>query len=120
MLVLARKTRQSVQIGDVTVSVTSIRRNVVRLAIDAPKRVAVRRSELPPLDRPSPDPSPAADVMLFRVLLIDSGKLEVVYECGSRSEANAWVEEWDTEHLGMPAFVWPTWAPLPSVAAFLP
>ncbi|MHB0955918.1 MAG: hypothetical protein ACYC0X_05995 [Pirellulaceae bacterium] len=47
---------------------------------------------------------------LFKVLLIDEGHVEVAYECESRSEANAWVEEWDQDPMGIVAIVWPAWA----------
>ncbi len=57
---------------------------------------------------------------MFRVLLIDDGQLEVAYECESRIEANAWVEEWDRNPLGIVAIVWPSWAPLPLVSILSP
>ena len=56
MLVLSRRKDRSVKIGpDVTVTVLSIRRQQVRLGIDAPKNVRVLRDELDvePADEPS-------------------------------------------------------------------
>ena len=47
MLILQRKTGESLQIGeDITISVVSIDSNRVRLAISAPNDVAILRSEL--------------------------------------------------------------------------
>ena len=110
MLVLSRKARESIRIGDATVHVVRIRKTHVRLGITAPGGVRILRSELPPH---VPDPLPAdTSPSLFRVVLLDHGKIEVVHECESRFEANAWVEEWDRDHLGLVAVVWPAWAPL--------
>ena len=47
MLVVSRRAGESVVIGDdVTVSVLEVRGDVVRIGIDAPRSVAVHRSEL--------------------------------------------------------------------------
>jgi len=47
MLVLSRKKNQSIVIGDhVTVTVLEVRGNQIRLGIEAPKDVVIRRSEL--------------------------------------------------------------------------
>ena len=47
MLVLSRKHGESIVIdGAVKVHVIEVKGNVVRLGIDAPKEVAIRRSEL--------------------------------------------------------------------------
>jgi carbon storage regulator len=47
MLVLSRKTRQSVLIGDdVWVTVLEVKRGVVKLGVEAPREVSVMRSEL--------------------------------------------------------------------------
>ena len=47
MLVLSRKSTESIQIGDnVVVTVLEIRGNKVRIGIDAPKEIHVLRSEL--------------------------------------------------------------------------
>ncbi len=47
MLVLSRKARQSIVInGEITVTILSIRGEVIRLGIEAPKEVPVHRSEL--------------------------------------------------------------------------
>ena len=49
MLVLTRKLNEQIHIGDqVTVTVLRIHGNTVRLGIDAPKNIRVRRGELPP------------------------------------------------------------------------
>ena len=47
MLVLSRRTGESVVIGDdVTVTVLEVRGDVVRIGIEAPRSVAVHRAEL--------------------------------------------------------------------------
>jgi carbon storage regulator len=56
MLVLARKRKESIVIGDITITVVEIRGGKVRLGIDAPKKVPVYRSEVydsisTPIDR---------------------------------------------------------------------
>lgn len=48
MLVLSRKTRQQIQIGDnVVVTILLVKGNTVRVGIEAPRNVRVVRSELP-------------------------------------------------------------------------
>ena len=47
MLILSRKAGESLKIGDdVTVTVLGIKGNQVRIAIDAPREVAVHREEI--------------------------------------------------------------------------
>ena len=47
MLVLSRKTDESIRIGDdIEVTVVSVRGNRVKLAISAPKEIPIQRSEL--------------------------------------------------------------------------
>ena len=47
MLVLSRKSKESIEIGDsVVVTVLEIRGNKVRIGIDAPKEIHVLRTEL--------------------------------------------------------------------------
>ncbi len=47
MLVLSRKQGQRIQISDnVTITVTQIKGNQVRLGVEAPRDVAIRRGEL--------------------------------------------------------------------------
>jgi carbon storage regulator CsrA len=128
VLVLSRKQKQSLRVGNITIHVVKFGRNRVSLGIDAPPGVRVVRSEL--ADRPVPPPIPHRDrgrqhdqasaAGLFRVVLIDAGYLRVAYECDSRSEANAWVEEWDRDALGIVAIVWPRWAPLSLAATLCP
>ena len=59
MLVLARVPGQSVVLDDrIVVTVLGSRAGLVRLGIDAPREVGVRRGELDPL--PAPAAAPAA------------------------------------------------------------
>jgi carbon storage regulator len=52
MLVLTRRVGESVWIGDdVEVSVVEVRGGKVRLAIEAPRDVNLRRAELPPREQ---------------------------------------------------------------------
>jgi carbon storage regulator len=47
MLVLSRRRKESIVVGDrITVTVVEIRGNQVRLAIEAPKEIRVLRTEL--------------------------------------------------------------------------
>lgn len=47
MLILSRKAGESLKIGDdVTITVLGIKGNQVRIAIDAPREVAVHREEI--------------------------------------------------------------------------
>ncbi len=48
MLVLSRKDNERIVVGDVTVTVVKIDGDRVRIGIEAPKDVSIRRSELPP------------------------------------------------------------------------
>lgn len=58
MLVLSRKIGERIQIGkDVTLVVTKIIGNRVTLGIEAPKEIAVRRSELEPLKETANEPA---------------------------------------------------------------
>lgn len=56
MLVLSRKAKQSIRIGDqITVSIVRIKGNVIQLGIDAPQDVHIVRSEL--LERDAAEPA---------------------------------------------------------------
>jgi carbon storage regulator len=46
MLVLTRKKHESIQIGDIKITVVTIGSKYVRIGIDAPKDVVVARTEL--------------------------------------------------------------------------
>ena len=49
MLVLSRKTGQTIQIGEgISVTVTQVKGGTIRLGISAPPEVAIRRGELVP------------------------------------------------------------------------
>ena len=69
MLVLSRRLGESVVIGDdVVVTVLEVRGDVVRIGVDAPRSVAVRRQELleevaaTNKQAASPDPAAVADL----------------------------------------------------------
>lgn len=48
MLVLSRKTQESIRVGDsITVTIVRIKGNTVRIGIEAPESVKIVRSELP-------------------------------------------------------------------------
>ena len=47
MLVLSRKISESIKIGDnITIRVTDVRGDIVRIAIDAPKEIKIYRGEV--------------------------------------------------------------------------
>lgn len=51
MLVLTRKTNETIRIGtDITITLTRIRGNQVQIGIEAPRDVNIRRGELAILD----------------------------------------------------------------------
>ncbi|QDV40383.1 hypothetical protein Enr13x_01890 [Stieleria neptunia] len=57
MLVLTRKIGESIQIGsDIIIKVSNISGGRVRIGIDAPRDVAIQRSELVPFSGPAPVP----------------------------------------------------------------
>ena len=54
MLVLSRKTRQQIRIGDnITVTILLVKGQVVRVGVEAPRDVRVLRAELPVFDEPT-------------------------------------------------------------------
>jgi carbon storage regulator len=59
MLILSRKTRQAIKIGEgIVITVVAVRGKQVRFGIEAPPDVRIRREELPPLP-PLPSGPPA-------------------------------------------------------------
>jgi carbon storage regulator len=61
MLVLSRKPRQALRIGeDIWITVLEIRRGIVRLGVEAPRDVSVLRSELLEDERASTEVPEAA------------------------------------------------------------
>jgi carbon storage regulator len=66
MLILSRKSSESILIGDdIRITVTSIRSRYVRIGIEAPGNVGVFREELCP--DPDAEPSPAASGIGLRI-----------------------------------------------------
>jgi carbon storage regulator len=60
MLVLSRKTNQSIVIGEnIVVTVVEVRRDKVRLGIEAPKEVPVHRNEIQKRIKSSEAPGPS-------------------------------------------------------------
>ena len=50
MLCLTRSVDQTIQIGpDITVTVTQIKGGQVKIGIEAPRSISIRRGELPPI-----------------------------------------------------------------------
>ena len=47
MLVLSRKAKETIVCGDIVITVVSVHGKTVRIGIDAPKCVDIRRGELP-------------------------------------------------------------------------
>ena len=70
MLVLTRKLNEGIHIGDhIVLRVLGIRGSNVRLGIDAPKSIAIRRSELPDLAHKRPPPAlPLAEMLPYELL----------------------------------------------------
>jgi carbon storage regulator len=59
MLVLSRKVREAVLIGEeVVITVTRVKGRTVRLAIDAPQGISIARLDLPRSDREEPEGDP--------------------------------------------------------------
>jgi carbon storage regulator CsrA len=60
MLVLSRKTREQIRIGDsITISILRVKGRVVRVGIEAPREMRVVRGELPPqVAEPAETPQP--------------------------------------------------------------
>jgi carbon storage regulator len=51
MLVISRKTGEEIQIGDsIKITIVNVDKGVVRLGIDAPKDIPIRRIELNTID----------------------------------------------------------------------
>ena len=60
MLVLTRKKRESIVIDDrVTVTILHVQGNTIRLGIEAPREISVRRNELAPRCKHA-EPEPTA------------------------------------------------------------
>ncbi len=61
MLVLSRKESQRIQLGDsIVLTIVRVNGDRVRVGIEAPADVSVRRGELQPHARPSAGAAPAA------------------------------------------------------------
>ncbi|MCP4189807.1 MAG: carbon storage regulator [Planctomycetaceae bacterium] len=72
MLVLSRKLNEQIRIDEqITVTVLRVKGNTVRLGIEAPKEVRVRRGELPRLEKRSQAPLASRTNKLPRLAEID-------------------------------------------------
>ena len=47
MLILTRKTKEAITIGNVTITIQEIKGNRVKIAIEAPREIPILRGELP-------------------------------------------------------------------------
>ncbi len=74
MLVLSRKTRQQIRIGDdIIVTILLVKGQVVRVGIEAPRDVRVLRAELPVFDdEPVAQPSTKAAIAKSKVVVVDT------------------------------------------------
>ncbi len=71
MLVLSRKAGQTIEIGDnITITVTKVGGNQVRIGIDAPMEMPIRRGELQ-VHRDSSEPDPDAIIRLAQCLTVN-------------------------------------------------
>jgi carbon storage regulator len=69
MLVLARKQGQTIVIdGRIKITVLKVKGSAVRLGIDAPEEVSIRRGELEPLHEGGEDHAPQAQQKALRDL----------------------------------------------------
>ena len=63
MLVLSRKPQQQIQIGNnITISILKVGGNTVRIGVEAPRDIHIRRGELPLVDLPAHQPQQAEQV----------------------------------------------------------
>ena len=68
MLVLTRKQGQTIVIDDqVTITVVKVKGNCVRLGIDAPEKVSIRRGELEPLPTEEEKHTPKSQQNALRI-----------------------------------------------------
>jgi carbon storage regulator CsrA len=78
MLVLSRKTRQQILIGDnITVTILLVKGQVVRVGIEAPRDVRVLRAELPVFDEPAAGKPVSRPTKAKRAASSDGGQSSV-------------------------------------------
>lgn len=81
MLILQRRKGEAVQIGDtITVTVTEIGTDRVRLAIDAPREMSIKRTELLEAARMNQEAANGASPAILRKLLQSPQKQGVIHD----------------------------------------
>ncbi len=87
MLVLSRKLNESIHMGNnIVLSVLDIRGSIVRLGIDAPEDIAIRRSELPALAAVRPPPAVPHSASVPAELITGVGTKEAGACCPEKPE----------------------------------
>ncbi len=92
MLVLTRKTREQIQIGEnVVITILKVKGQTVRVGIEAPRDVRVLRSELPKTEAESVDDSTPDEIHSSRSRSMESLRTT---ERNSRRDSSTGLAQW--------------------------